>query len=138
MSRGSFESSRRHPVDVLVGKRIRMLRIQRSLSQSELAEALGLTFQQIQKYEKGANRVSCSRLFEIARTLNAPIAYFFGDDGADVGFRAAERLDGPDLKDGIRLIAAYSIIGDRAVRRKFVDLLEGVAESAKHAHVSVK
>src|SRR5215469_8862995 len=66
-----------NPVDLHVGARIRMRRRMQSVSQEKLAEALGLTFQQVQKYERGANRVSASKLYEIAATLKAPVAYFF-------------------------------------------------------------
>jgi transcriptional regulator with XRE-family HTH domain len=126
-SKDRGQLSRHHPVDVLVGKRIRMRRVQKSLSQSELADALGLTFQQVQKYEKGASRVSCSRLFEIAQRLDVPIIYFFCDDGGNIDTRAVQHLDPGDLKDGMRLVAAFGKIGSRAVRQKFLDLLESVA-----------
>lgn len=72
-----------HPVDVIVGKRIRLRRSALSISQTELAERLGLTFQQIQKYERGSNRVSCSRLVELSKALDVPIVYFFEDTGSD-------------------------------------------------------
>src|SRR6195952_1505577 len=66
-----------HPVDLHVGARIRMRRKVLGVSQEKLADELGLTFQQVQKYERGANRVSASKLYEIARSLSAPISYFF-------------------------------------------------------------
>ncbi len=122
-----------HPIDVLVGKRIRMRRTQKSISQSELADALGVTFQQVQKYEKGTNRVSCSRLYEIAKTLDAPITYFFFDEGDKEGIRAAEHLDFGDLKDGVRLVTAFGKVSSPAVRRSFLDLLEGMASAHRAA-----
>jgi transcriptional regulator with XRE-family HTH domain len=108
-----------HPIDVLVGKRIRMRRTQKRLTQGELAEAVGVTFQQVQKYEKGTNRVSCSRLYDIAQTLEVPITYFFFDEGEKHGIRAADLLDLGDLKEGVRLVAAFGKVSDRAVRRSF-------------------
>ena len=116
-----------HPIDELVGKRIRIRRTQKRISQSELADEIGVTFQQVQKYERGTNRVSCSRLFEIAEALEVPIAYFFFDNGERYGIRAAELLDLGDLKEGVRLVTAFGKVGNREIRRKFLDLLEGVA-----------
>lgn len=72
------------PVDVHVGKRLRLRRALLGLSQEQLAAAVGVTFQQIQKYERGSNRVSASRLFDIARVLGVPISFFFEDIGDDV------------------------------------------------------
>ncbi len=68
-----------HPVDVHVGQRIRVRRTLRGMSQEQVAEALGLTFQQLQKYEKGSNRVSASRLFELSKILDVPESYFFAE-----------------------------------------------------------
>jgi transcriptional regulator with XRE-family HTH domain len=70
---------RTHPIDLHIGQRLKELRIVRGLSQAELGERVSITFQQIQKYEKGSNRVSCSRLYQFARILDVPPAYFFGD-----------------------------------------------------------
>lgn len=125
-----FESafvSCRQPIDVLVGKRIRTRRVEKSLSQRALADALGLTFQQLQKYEKGANRVSCSQLWQIARILDAPIPYFFNEEEESFETRVAEQLDARDLKNGKRLAAAFAKISDFGTRRKFLNLLECIA-----------
>jgi len=73
-----------HPVDIHVGRRVKTRRVLRGMSQTNLADQLGLTFQQLQKYESGANRVSASRLWEIAQILDVPVAWFFeGLEGAD-------------------------------------------------------
>ena len=72
-----------NPIDRHVGNRVRMQRILLNMSQEKLGEALGITFQQVQKYESGHNRVSASRLFDISRVLNCPIAYFFEDIGPE-------------------------------------------------------
>src|SRR5215208_5898064 len=81
-----------HPVDRHVGLRIRMRRKEIGVSQERLAEALGITFQQVQKYERGANRVSASKLWEIASALRTPVAYFY--EGLNDGETAAQRSAG--------------------------------------------
>src|SRR3954447_3249699 len=82
-----------NPVDRHVGLRIRMRRKELGISQEKLAEALGLTFQQVQKYERAANRVSASKLFEIARALNTSVGYFYE------GLAAGDELDGPSAQN---------------------------------------
>jgi transcriptional regulator with XRE-family HTH domain len=120
------------PVDVHVGSRIRIRRLLIGMNQETLARALGLTFQQVQKYEGGANRVSASRLSQIADVLNVPIAYFFSDiDLADGGPDAAEvatreRMQRPDV---IELIRSYYAIGDAGIRHQFLDMVKAVAQS---------
>jgi len=113
----------------MVGKRIRLRRLQLSLSQTDLARKLGLTFQQVQKYEKGTNRVSCSRLYEIANILKVPVSFFFSDkaDGRPE-VRIAEHLEPNKLKDGLRLITAFGQIDDVKTRRKLLALVESMAE----------
>ena len=116
-----------HPVDVMVGKRVRLRRLQLSLSQTELAQKLGLTFQQVQKYEKGTNRVSCSRLSEISEVLDVPITFFFSekaDSRAEVA--VAEQLEPSQLKDGLRLITAFGQIGETHTRKKLLALVESM------------
>ena len=81
-SRGRFADGTANPIDTHVGARVRLRRTLLGLSQEKLGEALGLTFQQVQKYERGANRIGCSRLFDIARVLDVPVSFFF-DDMAD-------------------------------------------------------
>jgi len=121
-----------HPVDVMVGKRVRLRRLQLSLSQTELAQKLGLTFQQVQKYEKGTNRVSCSRLSEISEVLDVPITLFFSDKletKAEVA--VAEQLEPSQLKDGLRLITAFGQIGETQTRKKLLALVESMVPAAK-------
>jgi len=129
-----------HPVDLHVGARIRMQRNLRRASQSELAQALGLTFQQIQKYERGANRVSASMLFEAAQFLNVPVAMFFEglpdtqDPTAAVdGARAA--MIGAFLSsgEGVRLAELVPQLPAK-LRRQVLTLVEALAdETAKPA-----
>jgi len=89
-----------HPVDVHVGGRVRLRRVFLGYSQEKLANALGLTFQQIQKYERGANRISASKLYELSRILSVPVTYFFegveaeGDAGATAGSEAGSASSG--------------------------------------------
>ena len=90
-----IDSRSANPVDLHVGARIRMRRRLQGVSQEKLAEALGLTFQQVQKYERGANRVSASKLYEIAAMLKAPVAYFF-DGLADPAGEADDDSQGGD------------------------------------------
>jgi transcriptional regulator with XRE-family HTH domain len=123
-----------HPVDRHVGLRIRMRRKELGISQERLAEALGLTFQQVQKYERAANRVSASKLFEIARALNANVSYFYE------GLVAAEESEGvaaPSLDaqafllmpEGAELAAMFPKLARARVRRKVVELVRVLAET---------
>ena len=89
-----------HPVDRHVGLRVRMRRKEMGVSQEKLAEALGITFQQVQKYERGANRVSASKLWEIARALETPVAYFYEglSEGTDITAPTSSAQDSPLTK----------------------------------------
>jgi len=119
-----------HPVDRHVGLRIRMRRKEMGVSQERLAEALGITFQQVQKYERGANRVSASKLWEIAGALRTPVAYFY-DGLGDQEAAAAQRDAAQDFmlsSEGIELMAAFPRIQEPAIRRKIVELVRVVAE----------
>jgi transcriptional regulator with XRE-family HTH domain len=95
------------------------------LSQQQLGDALGVSFQQIQKYEKGVNRVGASRLEEIARVLSVPISFFFGGNGKQQ--HEVESLLFLDSNFSLRLLRAYSAIKDATVQRSFVSLMERVA-----------
>ena len=123
--------SQRSPnsTDVHIGKRIRMLRLTRNLSQTDLAKRLGITFQQIQKYERGANRVGAGRLQEMANLLSVTPAFFF-EDGPRT---KAGKSDAPETtallanKDGLALARAFDKIRSRSVRRNLVELAERLA-----------
>jgi transcriptional regulator with XRE-family HTH domain len=124
-----------NPVDLHVGARIRMRRKLLGVSQERLAEQLNLTFQQVQKYERGANRVSASKLYEIARALEAPVAYFF-EGLADTAL-AGSGVDAPggeyvhDLvmtPEGLELAATFPRIRRGRIRRKVLDLVKALAE----------
>src|ERR1700692_123861 len=117
--------------DIELGKRIRLRRVEIDISQSGLADKLGVTFQQVQKYEKGVNRVGASRLQQIATALDVPITFFFDD--ADAGKRAnnskreVESLLFLDSSFSLRLLRAYSAMKDQVVQRQFVTLIESIA-----------
>ena len=81
------KTGKAHPVDVYVGARMKHRRIEFGLSQEKLGKILNLTFQQVQKYERGANRIGASRLFELSRALEVPVSYFFEDMPGHVSFR---------------------------------------------------
>ena len=122
-----------NPIDVHVGNRIRMRRLLLGMNQETLANALGLTFQQVQKYEGGANRVSASRLSAMAEILGVPISYFFGDlrlDDAEVSpedQRWREYLQRPETIEFIRL---YYAIPDPRARRQFLEMTKTLAETS--------
>src|SRR5712692_1757117 len=117
-------------IDVEVGQRIRIQRLAAGLSQTELGERIGVTFQQVQKYEKGANRVGAGRLTKIARVLNIPVSSFFDgreaiDKVARQGFQSP--LAAMAQPYAYRLLRAYSTISDPELRQTIVELVERVA-----------
>lgn len=126
MSRNDADAgSEPHPIDRHVGARIRIRRREAGLTQSQLAEAVGVTFQQVQKYERAANRISASKLWEIAQVLGVSVAYFYEGLGEPAH---AERAS-PDVvhalvltPEGAALAAAFPQIRERRVRRKIVEL----------------
>jgi transcriptional regulator with XRE-family HTH domain len=120
------------PVDVHVGARIRTRRLFIGMNQDTLARALGLTFQQVQKYEGGANRVSASRLAQIAKVLGVPIAYFFGDLDPAGTTASPQELETRELMqrpEAIELVRSYYAIGDQRIRHQFLDMVKAVAQS---------
>lgn len=112
----------KHPVDVHVGKRIRHRRWMVGMTQQQLAERVGIKFQQIQKYETGMNRVSASRLWDIAETLNVPVSFFFeGLGGVAAGMEADKHVPGDILEDkeALELVRSYYAIPETQRRRLF-------------------
>ena len=111
-----------HPVDVHVGKRIRHRRWLVGMTQQQLAEQVGIKFQQIQKYETGANRVSASRLWDIAETLDVPVSFFFEgleDDAAQDGNKTMVPADLMGDKEALDLVRSYYAIPENQRRRLF-------------------
>lgn len=122
----------KHPVDVHVGKRIRHRRWMLGMTQQQLAEKVGIKFQQIQKYETGMNRVSASRLWDIADTLDVAISFFFeGLSEGDQALQASEKLPGDVLtdKEALELLRSYYAIPENQRRRLF-DLARVLSEAA--------
>jgi transcriptional regulator with XRE-family HTH domain len=121
-----------HPVDVHVGQRLRLRRKLAGLSQTELGEKIGVTFQQLQKYESGANRISASRLFDLSRVLDEPVSYFFDEmteNVSDAGKTEAALTDEPNLmakRETLELARAYTRIADPKLRQLLRSLITAV------------
>jgi transcriptional regulator with XRE-family HTH domain len=117
-----------NPVDVEVGRRIRLQRMNAGMSQTELGDKVGVTFQQIQKYEKGKNRVGAGRLTQIAATLHVPIGVFF--DGATEASQSASESPAELLTrpHALRLLQAYSAIESDKVRLSILNLVEALSD----------
>ncbi|MDF1791755.1 MAG: helix-turn-helix transcriptional regulator [Thalassobaculaceae bacterium] len=124
-----------NPIDIHVGARVRLRRTLLGMSQERLGDALGLTFQQVQKYERGANRVGASRLFELAKALGVPVSYFFDDMPEDDGTEVTAATSGPMEEDPMRrretieLVRAYYRITDDTARRRLYELMRSIAGS---------
>ena len=117
--------------DVSVGHRIRALRLQRNLTQTALADRLDITFQQVQKYEKGTNRVGAGRLADIADILEVPVSYFFED--AAISPSAKPLLELADTAGALRLFQAYDRINGDTVQKALIRLAEAIATTAPKA-----
>lgn len=125
------------PVDVHVGNRLRSRRVLVGMSQESLATNIGLTFQQVQKYERGANRIGASRLFEFSQILGVPVSYFFEDvpsaeGGSATTSRSKSSAGGGDedslaRRETLELVRAYYRIADPVVRRCMYDLATSLA-----------
>jgi transcriptional regulator with XRE-family HTH domain len=124
-----------NPIDKHVGSRVRMRRMMLSMSQEKLGGALGLTFQQVQKYEKGTNRIGASRLQQIANILQVPVAFFFEGapnfhpqrDGVGEAPSPTYVSDFLATSDGLALTKAFMEIKEAKLRRRIVDLVEEIA-----------
>ncbi len=138
---GNDRESRPSPIDVHVGSRIRLRRTLLGMSQERLGDSLGLTFQQVQKYERGVNRVGASRLFDLSRVLDVPISFFFDDMpdslSATFGGSPQRRASGQDQVDPfgddtlsrretLELVRAYYRITDPSVRKRVFDLIKSM------------
>jgi transcriptional regulator with XRE-family HTH domain len=125
-----------NPIDRHVGSRVRMRRMMLGMSQEKLGDALGLTFQQVQKYEKGANRIGASRLQQISQILQVPVSFFFEGVPSQRSDRAEGFGEAPSpayvsdflaTSDGLALTKAFVRIKDAKLRRRIVDLVEQIA-----------
>jgi transcriptional regulator with XRE-family HTH domain len=127
-----------HPIDMHVGQRVRLRRTLLGWSQEKLAQALGLTFQQVQKYERGANRIGASRLFDLSRVLDVPVSFFFDDMTGAAGAAATEGLaeapshydaDPMGRRETLGLVAAYWEIAEPDLRRRVFELTKALARA---------
>ena len=124
-----------HPIDAHVGSRLRLHRTMLRISQEKLAAALGLTFQQVQKYERAANRISASRLYQLCRILKVPISFFFEGieaEGRQFGKKAVQAAPEQDplrQPDAIELVEAYYRISNPQVRARFLELVRAAADN---------
>ncbi|MDD2868876.1 helix-turn-helix transcriptional regulator [Neomegalonema sp.] len=132
-----------NPIDVHVGSRVRLRRMLVGMSQEKLGEKLNLTFQQVQKYEKGANRIGSSRLYTIASILNVPVQFFFDDMPANIDISSLALAEGGVAEDdetpivmdfvnsseGLQLNTAFSKISDSETRKRIVELVKTLASA---------
>lgn len=138
-SRGRMPSGKPNPVDVHVGARVRLRRTLLGLSQEKLGEAIGLTFQQVQKYERGANRIGASRLWDLSRVLDVPVQFFFDDMNEGVAsmsprhvtseVQEPEAVEGDPMtkRETLELVRAYYKIQDPSVRKRIYELAKTLA-----------
>lgn len=140
-SRGRTPSGKPNPIDVHVGARVRLRRTLLGMSQEKLGELIGLTFQQVQKYERGANRIGASRLFDLSRVLDVPVSFFY-DDMSDAVSAQSPRLiggleeepvvfetDSMTKRETLELVRAYYRISDPNVRKRVADLAKALAST---------
>ena len=140
-SRGRTPAGNPNPIDVHVGIRVRLRRTLLGMSQEKLGEALGLTFQQVQKYERGANRIGSSRLFDLSRVLDVPITFFFDDMPGEVEQLSPRLISGVteepaaldasplSKRETLDLVRAYYRIADPHVRKRVHDLARALADA---------
>lgn len=147
---GRPKNGKPNPVDIHVGSRVRLRRTLLGMSQEKLGEAIGLTFQQVQKYERGANRIGASRLFDLSKVLDVPVSFFFddmphetatapvllGEDDDDD--RVVEYEPDPMAKrETLELVRAYYRITDSSVRKRLFELTKAVANNGALAAAMV-
>lgn len=132
--------ARANPVDVHVGTRVRLRRTLLGMSQEKLGQAVGLTFQQVQKYERGVNRISAARLHKLSQVLDVPVLFFFDDMPPELAGASGSNLSGMSAtpvesveveamsrRETIELVRAYYRVGDPLVRRRIGDLVKSIA-----------
>jgi transcriptional regulator with XRE-family HTH domain len=131
---GSKSASKPHPIDVSVGTQLRRRRVALGMSQGELGRAVGLTFQQVQKYERGSNRVSASRLYQLAQVLQISVSFFFEELTSssmkeNEAPSAADRLKVMPSRDMLEMMQDYAAIRDKPVRKAVRELVRLMARS---------
>ena len=143
-----------NPVDIHVGGRVRLRRTLLGMSQEKLGKAIGLTFQQVQKYERGTNRIGSSRLFDLSRVLDVPLSYFFEDMPDNVaesspakrlgGWSAQDLADFEDQRDPmakretLELVRAYYAIPDNVIRKNLFEMTKALATATNPTHAGVR
>jgi transcriptional regulator with XRE-family HTH domain len=138
------KSDKPNPIDVHVGSRVRLRRTLLGMSQEKLGDAIGLTFQQVQKYERGANRIGASRLYDLSRVLDVPVSFFFDDMKAETAETGRQEANGgiepviahyePDptmRRETLELVRAYYRIPDAQIRRRLFDLTKAIANACE-------
>ena len=119
-----------NPIDIQVGNRVRIRRMLIGMSQEKLGDLLGLTFQQVQKYEKGVNRIGAGRLYEVSRILNVPVDFFY--EGVAASGQESEGtppvMEFVSSGEGLQLALAFMKIKDVRVRKRMLDLIKSLAE----------
>ncbi len=128
MARRTVTKHGPHPVDAHVGSRVRLRRTLLGMNQTQLGEALGLTFQQVQKNERGANRIGASRLYQLSQILDVPLSFFF--DGLGDGAKAATPDDISLKRETLELVRAYYRIRDPAARKHLREMTSAMADLA--------
>ena len=143
--RGRTPSGKPNPIDVHVGARVRLRRTLLGMSQEKLGEAIGLTFQQVQKYERGANRIGASRLFDLSRVLDVPVSFFFDDMSDDISLQSPRMMiaglaeesivtfdaDPLTKRETLELVRAYYRITDPQVRKRVFELVKALANASE-------
>jgi transcriptional regulator with XRE-family HTH domain len=139
--RGRTPSGKPNPIDAHVGARVRLRRTLLGMSQEKLGEAIGLTFQQVQKYERGANRIGASRLFDLSRVLDVPVSYFFEEMSENAASQSPRMMvaglveepaveneaDPMTKRETLELVRAYYKITDPSVRKRLFELAKTLA-----------
>ena len=149
--RGRTASGKPNPIDVHVGGRVRLRRTLLGMSQEKLGEAIGLTFQQVQKYERGANRIGASRLFDLSRVLDVPVSFFFDDMSDDTSLQSPRMMvagfteetpvsleepatfeaDPMTKRETLELVRAYYRITDPQIRKRVFELAKALANASE-------
>jgi transcriptional regulator with XRE-family HTH domain len=143
--RGRTPSGKPNPIDVHVGARVRLRRTLLGMSQEKLGEAIGLTFQQVQKYERGANRIGASRLFDLSRVLDVPVSFFYDDMSDDISLQSPRMMiaglaeeptatfeaDPMTKRETLELVRAYYRIFDPQVRKRVFELAKALAVASE-------
>lgn len=142
-TRGRTVTGNPNPIDIHVGSRVRLRRTLLGMSQEKLGDAIGLTFQQVQKYERGSNRIGASRLWDLSRVLDVPISFFFDDMVESVAAQSPRMLAGiagesttaldtdpMARRETLELVRAYYKISDPQVRKRVFELAKAIGASA--------